>query len=484
MDLDLAWLPTFTTDSLNRSGPTAASILTPTNLNAAASAVAASFAAMTGPGILQWQAPLAFQAWADNEDRVARARALAALLSPATDAGSMMLGRALAADGHFPPPLPLAIVRNQLIDKVKTDATLGAARRDMAEFEKEAAKLADKPDKKEVTEYIAKFIKDRGLKTGESKEFRDQYTIGQDDGLKPLVEKQSRGHAGFELPNEFGRSFFFDVDRLAQREVPSTTLYAPQQFPPQRFPGDGDLLLREGEPSYLAWRTADQPSESPKDFEKTKPKIVELWKRIEARKLAAAAAEELAKENREVLAKEPEASREMSTVIFRVFSDLHGKYQSQFPTLADKFRSEFFQIDNVSPISMPRNMFTPQSMRPTQFQLTPRKEMPYPTYKMQNDLLENKDKPLGTTLVMSDESRDRYYVAVLDDRQFRSYLFGGTEQQFYDQVYSGVGVLSNEIRQRLHQAESGAAYRNAVALLKAEFKVEGETEKLTESKKR
>ena len=49
-------------------------------------------------------------------------------------------------------------------------------------------KLAAKPDKKEVTEYIAKFIKERGLKTGESKEFCDQYTMAQDEGLKPLVE--------------------------------------------------------------------------------------------------------------------------------------------------------------------------------------------------------------------------------------------------------------------------------------------------------
>ena len=54
------------------SGVNAASVLKPTNLGAAASAIAASFAAMTGPGILQWQAPLLFQSWADKEDRAAR----------------------------------------------------------------------------------------------------------------------------------------------------------------------------------------------------------------------------------------------------------------------------------------------------------------------------------------------------------------------------------------------------------------------------
>ncbi|CAN5185034.1 hypothetical protein BH11PLA2_BH11PLA2_29580 [soil metagenome] len=463
--LDLAWFPSFNADSLKRSDAIDSSILKPANIAAAAAAAAGSL--MTHAG--QFTLPLVFVERARMEDRNARARALAALLVPMTDAGTNLLGTSLACAALLPGPLPLDVVRNDLLEKVKNEAVNLVAKNDLEFFEKELAKLAADKDKTKAKEYLSKFVTERGLKSGGSQEFRDQYNLVEDPGLKPLVEKQKRGGA-FDLPMMFGRSFFFDFDPVQRREMPALTLYSPSPYP------EGSTLnFRDAEPHYLTWRTEEVAAEIPKDFDKTRPKVEELWRRLEARKLAAADAEAFAAKVRDTLAKE--SGGDQTAVIQRVVSNLHLEYMQQFSSIPDKDRTKYFSIDNVSPVSAPDNLFGVQSqMPPRPFQLTPTRDLPFPNFKMQNDLLLNKDKKLSTTIVMNDDAKDNYYVATLKYRQDRR----GSE--FYEQVYNGTGPISRVILQGEQQEATRDAVNNAVSLLRAEFKVKEEGDKLSKKK--
>lgn len=469
-DLDLAWFPFFSEDSLRRVGVIATSLHKPSVIARAAGVAAGSIGTFAGP------LPMALMLieQARHEDRMARAKALVPLFTVPTDAGSMLLGPVLAAGAALPPPLPLAVVRNELLERVRAEIVQKIVKADIDHFSTELMKLAAKPDKSEAKAYIEKFVKERGLKSGESTRFDSQWTIGDDPGLKPLVDKAKRGHSFADAPFQFGRSFFFTfagTDFRNQREVPTTTL-----FEAQPFPDTGSFQLVSGEPSYLAWRSAEQPAETPRDFQATRPKVEELWRRLEARKLAEAAANEVAKQVRQMAEERGVAKKQDLTTTpacEAIVHDAYAKLLSQFTAIDDKARVDFFAIENVSPISIPQRAFVPASqIQPSMFDLRPRREMPYPTAKMEEELLAHKDDPPATTLVLHSESRDRWYVAVLVHRQERR------GEEFYEQVFSGVTPLSNVILGQLQRVETGDAFRNAVELLRAEFKVAIENDKL------
>jgi len=467
-DLNLAWFPSmFLTDSVNRAGPLDASMLKPASIAATAGVAAGSLGSFAGPIPMA----LLFAEKARINDRAARAAAFASLFAVPTTGGSMLLGPSLAAAAHFPTPLPLAVVRNELMDKVKADAARLAAQRDLQNFSTELAKLGVKPDKTEARAYVAKFIGERGLASGESKSFDSQWTMVNDEGLKPLIDRQIKSQGFSDAPLQFGRSFFFENDFINRREVPATTLYAPQPFP-----NAGAVEVRADEPTAMVWRTEEQPAETPKDFEKAKPKIVALWKRIESRKLAEAAAKQIADDARAMAKADGLDTRvedqNTTPIVDRIVSEVFLKSLSQYSTLDDKARVDRFQIEDVAPLSLPQTPFATQSPQPRQFQLTPRKALPYPTPAMQAELLANKDGKPATTIVMNEDSRDRFYVAILLHRQVRGI------EEFYSQVYNQVGSLSSEVRGLLQAEQAREAFRDALALLKAEFKVEIFNEKL------
>lgn len=419
---------------------------------------------------------------ARQKDREGRMRALAILMTMPSPAGTGLLGSHLAMWATLPRPIPLGAIRHELVEKVKAEATKKAAVRDVEMFQTEVAKLGEKTDKAEANAYIAKYVAERGLKFGESKDFHDQYTLGDDAGLEPLVAKSKRGHMGLDVPLQFGRAFFFEQDPtgMSRREVETKKLFDPKPFPES----GGALTIREGEANYLAWRAAEQAAASPTSQEKATPRIIDLWKRMKARKLAEKAAEGEAKKLRETLSVRS-ASDLLTATIFGAFSQMHVDYQAQFTDFNDKTRSSFFTIDNVSPISMTAPAIpTFQPPQPQPFQLRPKTQMPYPTFEMQETLLENKDKPFGTTLVLHEKSKDRFYVTVLMDRQFRHYNAMDLHAKFMTDAYTGLGDLTQVLRGQLRREETLAAVKNAILLLKAEFKVTDESDKLKPGEKK
>ncbi len=463
--LDTAWFPFLAANAK----PLDASVLKPTIIATTAAVAAGSLA--THAGYLPPASVLIEQAHIN--DRVARAKAFGALFTVPTPAGSFLIGSALAAGAQLPPPPPLAMVRTELLEKVKIEAVRNAAERDLVHFEAELQKIANDKDKKDKTAeakaYIAKFIADRGLTTGESKTFDTQWNIGQDPGLQPLIDKAVKLSPRPDAPLEFGRSFFFEPDLnsdlLNPREKPTTSMYVAQPFPDR-----AQITVKEGDPVFMTWRTEEVPAETPRDFTAAKPQIMDLWRQIEARKLAEAAAQDIAKQVREQAKEKNLDTRpedlSSTTIVDAIVSDVYLQSLSRYPSIEEKARAVRFELQDVAPISIPEQRFTGQAVQPRPFQLLPTKTMPYPTPQMQQQLLENKDDKPATTLVLHGNSKDRFYVAVLKHRQDRR------SDDFYNQVYNGIGPVSNEVRGMLQNEEARQAFRQAMALLRAEFKVE------------
>ena len=111
------------------------------------------------------------------------------------------------------------------------------------------------------------------------------------------------------------------------------------------------------------------------------------------------------------------------------------------------------------------------------FQLThlEKKELPYPSVAFGNALLEAKGKVLGTTVMEGDRANDVYYVAVLVDRDRH-----GQEDFRAKGIAEGKTPLAGAVRDREIGTSMRKVRENTIALLKAEFKVTEESEKLKE----
>jgi hypothetical protein len=373
-------------------------------------------------------------------------------------------------------PPPLDAVRAKLAKEALADIARTIAASDMANFEQELAKLGGKADKSDAKAYVEKFVKERSLKTGQSHQFLDVYHIVNDPGLKPLKDKMDEARpfhaqAGYIDPASFGGPFFFEraMDpRGGARMQPSTGLYKPQPYPEASAGGP-----QPGQPAFVVWRVAEQPAESPRDFNNpaVKAKAEAAWREAKARELAKQAADELAKK-----------CQNLGSSFFEIeqkLRDIRAQFAGQFNSPQAKERVKYFEIDGVAPLvpgAGPQNPLMPgrDSVRP--FQMTPSENIPYPSQAMAEALVKDKDKPLSTALVVTDQPEDAYYVAVLANRN------EARPEDFYAKVYSPIasGELAATIFRR-HQEEVKQRTRDeALAMLKAEFRYEKESDKLNE----
>lgn len=451
--------------------PVGTSVVKPENLVAAAGASAGSL--LTGASL--FTAPLVFEQRVASNERDQRARVQAALFTVPITPGAGLeipLGAVAAATARMPKPLPLDVLRPDLLKKAEGQLARKLAEQDLELFQTEMSKLGAEKDKAQVKEYLAKFAAERGLKVGGSEQFRDRFAIDKDPGLQVLKEKMERGHSMANAPLRFGDEFFFEQDFRTRRMVPTSSFYSPQPYPStgMSLPGMATpIVLREGEPSYLVWRSEEIPAEAPRTFDAAREKALAAWKMMKARELAQKAAEE-AKAKAETFG-------EQAGVIDQKVRDLHTEVQQRFEDPAAREKVKYFIIDNVCPrppyptfgsnMAMGREQYEPFSLRPT-------KDLPYPTQDILNQLIDNKDKPLSTALMFPDAGKNTFYVAVLKDRRDVGI------DMFVDRVYTGTNQLAEMINQEQQLTLLGEARRDAVALLKAEFRVEKESEKLLE----
>ncbi|OWK35941.1 cell envelope integrity protein TolA [Fimbriiglobus ruber] len=435
----------------------------------------------TGGGVLT--APALFVAEGYAADRSAKLATLPAVFLAPVGGGFPAAALATTASQlRATRPFPLDVVRGQLAQQVREDLARMICNRDLSKLTEDLAKLAAPiatgPDAQaqkdkaaaEALKTLTEFVTPRGFRTGASKEFHDQYSIILDDGLKPLKEKQDAA-ARFQFPPIdymnpafLGIPFFFDANPLGGSPKPAVGLYQPQTYP-DHTPGTIRGPSKD-EPLFLVWRTAEQPAEPAREFEKAKPKAEAAWRREKARELAKKAAEELAKQC-ESLGASP-------AVIEQKLLDKKAEFAATFANKEARDRVETFELPNVARLVSTSNMLSP-TPQVGPYELKPTARIPYPSQGMYDALLKNKDKPLSTAFSFADRPENHYYVAVLESR------FDKSADDFGLTVYgptSASGPLGATVSGR-HQDELRKKARDlALSLLKVEFRYDKEDEEL------
>lgn len=345
-----------------------------------------------------------------------------------------------------------------------------AEKGDIERFIEELKKMAegDRPkDKAAVEKYIAEFLATRGIKgdaVGKSSGPRDEFSIEDDPALAPLVKAQKESvrmakgaHGGADLYTPFGQSFFWTTrfDAGGARRVPTTTLFQGEPFPPRDRSG-----LDLGQTHYAYWRTEDIAPQK-RNAVTARQDIIKAWKRIKARELAQARANAMADAIRNNPKSDPLA-------LTGVLWDMHEGLRSEIKDPKAAQRATRFTINGVCPLSpAPGGQFGQRGgMMP--FMLQETENMPYPTQEMETALLDNRDKPAKTVLVLPDAGKDTYYVATLIRRNLK------LPEEFKNDVYSQFGS-ARQILSQHHREAMTKTRQSVLELLKKEFKYE-ETE--------
>jgi hypothetical protein len=457
-NIDSVWGLTFPT---NRPDITDETFAQPKTLAALAATMAGGLMGHAHPAM----GPLVFLERARIDERNAKARAQASLMLLPLPGSLPMLGGAAAMAARMPQPLPLAVLKPGTEVKLREKLATQILENDLSRFRTELAKLGKGIDKASARNFLEAFVKERGLPTGTSTEFRDQYSIDRDPGLAPVFERFKKI---FPEQNQARRTWLDGLDFFGPRffsrgNNTQTTFYDPEQF----------AFRNETEPSVYIWRTAEQLGEEPKDANepKTKAKIVAAWKQAKARELAKAKADEIAKDagtfgtNTEVLTQK--------------LIDLEAKLKLETPGTLATNKIRYFEIPNVAPMRI-----TPTFSldRPTvqEFQLFPSDNIVMPTREIFNGLLDNRDKPIGTAFVQPDMPKENYFVGVLVGKDVH------TTGEFARSVFERAGMrlpgaagdLSQVIGESFAQESRLKSRERAINLLKAEFKVDNLNEKL------
>ncbi len=444
------------------ASPADATLVKPQNLAAMAGAAFGSQFTFGSP----LTPALVFEQTAAVYDRQERAKGLAVALAPST-LFVEKFGDVGVIAARLPKPLPLDVVRPYLESEFMKTLSKSVVTADVKKFSEELAKIGSKPEKQaEAKAFIEKFVKDRGLKSGASTRFDDQYSMGDDPGLKPLKDRLPAPHANLGAPVPFGPRFFFTTSPETRQPVPATSLFSPEPYP---FPFENWFGL---DPIFLVWRSAEQPAEAPRDFNApgVKAKTEAAWKRMKARELAKQAAEDLAKKTGAIGDNPVQVSGQLL--------DIWAGFRGQFEPEAARDRVRKFQINNVAPIveltDFASMMQAGGRRQVGPFTVNPSADIPFPGPKMTQTLLDVKDKPVSTSVVLADASEDTYYVAVLESR------FDRSTDDFGYLVYPSppAGELAQAVFTR-HQDELRKATRTAaLELLQAEFRFEKKSDKL------
>ena len=401
--------------------------------------------------------------------------------------GPAQFQTAVAGAAHFrqtePKPLPIEAMRPELLKTTVTARakalalgdSLRGEKGDLAKFVEEVNKLSDNgkaKDKAAVEKYVTEFRTARGLTTagvnfGATTAPRDEWTLEEDPGMLPLVFAQKGEPAGLfgaqkpYLP--FGRRFFWTF--ASGRRVATTGTYIAQPF----AMSERNPMRDDGRASYVYWVTKEEAAVKPDPYS-AKERLRAAWKQMKARELAQARAHAIAEAIRKSPASSPDTIRQ--AVVDEAF-----KFQTE--VIANKKaydRATPFVLDNVCPFAP----LDPSRRRPEEmieaiqrginvrdqvepFGLPESANIPYPTREMATALIENRDKPAKTVVVLPDAPKDTYYVAVLLKRDLKN--VEDFKRSAYAPGAPAAGILGN------FQGEEAQKARQAVVeLLKKEFR--------------
>ena len=179
---------------------------------------AAAVAGVAGP------AGEAFEA-----DRKARVPTLApALIAPLAHGMGVptVMIAAAAAQVKATEPLPLDAVRGRLAERAGEDMARVIVEGDLQTFQEKMNEFAVAKSESDAAgqarAYLEKFVVERGVKCSKSDELRDQFHIGTDPGLKPILAKATtQAGGGYVNPAMIGAFFFADADPRSGRPAPA-----------------------------------------------------------------------------------------------------------------------------------------------------------------------------------------------------------------------------------------------------------------------
>jgi hypothetical protein len=356
-------------------------------------------------------------------------------------------------------PLPLANVKNRLATQFEERLVAFIVQSDIIKLFTDIRKLEGSTKEAEAKKLIEAFTTARGIKPGVSKDLHDQYSIATDEGLKPLREKKIQ-EGRFAPPrllsaNEFGTRLFFDIDPNTQRRMPNSGLFKPDLYP------DPSL------PTHLIYRVEETTPEPLRDINSltAKAKVEAAWKRSKARELAKKAAEDLAGTTKALGTNYLEIDPKLTQIA--------KNFAAQFPAGAAQDRVKFFPLEDVAPVVETAGVGAFAQKSVGRYEMRESENIPYPTRELVTELVNNKDKPLSTTLVLSDAAGDTFYVAVLVSRLDR------TVDEFHVNINGSMARSSPlyGIISRNHREELRVKNRElAVSLLKSEFGYDKESE--------
>lgn len=401
-----------------------------------------------------------------------------------------VFGGAVGTKLGAPATIPIEAYRPMLLKQITDDkarslalADLQKLRKDLTEIAKDT-KLGLSERTAKARETVAAFVKERGLTTGSTTDYRDEWTIADDAGMAPLKAALKPGATGTpSAPLQFGKKFFWtdDFTKINFRDpramemiqsgnvpkMPATGRYQPEFFPQE------PSKLSETDPTFLFCRTDEQDSK-PVTFDQAKNSgaLLAAWKRIKARELAKGRAEAIAER-----LKGRGASLSGPQILQNVFDEdkiLRDEFRGNDKAVD---RVKLFDIDNVAPLApaTETNQFGGSGKTVRPFRLDASSNLPFPTPDFEKLLLEHRTDAPGSVFVIADKPKDTYYVVtltrrqVLTPREFNSEVYSASAQQ------SGVG---QGVRRAFVREQSKAAHDSVIDLLKKEFNyVETEEQK-------
>ncbi len=296
------------------------------------------------------------------------------------------------SDAFIPRPLPKKALQAKLNDEVTKSIVDDYFKNETDQFMKNLAEKAKDPKKpeikQEVRKYVDEFVKKFGLPHGVSAKFDNQFEMIHDPSLKPLKELYQKDFKSSDPKGYFfGSRFFQQVDRSVGQAMP-IPLFQAHWFN-DLFPIVG--FTKPEDKFFVVWRTEDKEPHS-RTFAEAKADVQKAWKSEKARELAVKAAENLNKE-------------------------LNDKGIKNLASLKD-FAQGKYELLEVGPIAMRQESFQGMARGITMYEppQTPRNKVPYGATDFAVKLMELREKPLGSTMVLPNDPEDTQYVAVLIEK--------------------------------------------------------------------
>jgi hypothetical protein len=416
-------------------------------------------------------------------------------MTPGPGMFNTALGGAVAYQVMLPKPLPVEAYRPDFLKNLTAERAKELAfgnnkgpgdptriAGDVNAFIEEVNKLSEKGtarDKAPVQKYIDEFLAKRGLAKRGNKTPLSEWDLERDPELAPLVAAQKESLRDPDNPHQnsympFGRDFFWEP--TAGRR-PAIGTFKAEEYPPRMSRFDSPDRTK-----YVVWRSEEVGATSVTFITaKGLGSVQTAWKRNKARELAKAMAEDLAKKIRE-------SGKTAEDDLLPFVRDKAAELGPAFPRP--------FSIRGVCPLTTIQDnptgktipsfalASTPESGVFHDFTLGPSENLKYPSQEFFNAIMDERTKPPGTTLVLTDAPKDTFLVVTLVKREEK------TDADYKLQVASG-GVSAIRggplVLDRFRRESGRSTERSAVGLLKLQFKYDETDEqkkKLDENEKR